>query len=145
MDRQPKATDWPDVPAARRRTMRAIKGKNTKPELLLRSMLHKAGYRFRLHRKDLPGRPDITFPSRHRVIEVRGCWWHRHADCRHCTTPRTRQEYWLPKFARNQARDAANEAALRALGWDVLVVWECELADAERLLNRVVRFLHLGE
>lgn len=136
-----KATDWPDVPETRRRVMRAIRGKDTKPELLLRSMLHRAGYRFRLHRKDLPGRPDLAFASRRKVIEVRGCWWHRHEGCRYCTTPRTRQDYWLPKLARNQERDRANEKALSALGWSTLVIWECEMADPGKLLERAAHFL----
>ena len=130
-----------DVPEARRRTMRAILGKDTKPEMLLRRMLHRAGYRFRLHCKALPGRPDLVFPSRRKVIEVRGCWWHRHAGCRYCTTPRTRIDYWLPKFSRNQERDAANERALLALGWDILVIWECELSDGPTGLEKARLFL----
>lgn len=130
-----------DVPEARRRTMRAIRGKDTKPEMLLRRLLHRAGYRYRLHYKALPGRPDLAFLSRRKAIEVRGCWWHRHTGCRHCTTPRTRTDYWLPKFARNLERDAANERALLELGWELLVIWECELSDGPASLKKAQSFL----
>ncbi len=136
-----RATAWPDVPEGRRRQMSAIRGKDTKPEVLLRSLLHRDGYRFRLHRRDLPGTPDIVFPSRRKAVELRGCFWHQHPGCRKCTVPQTRQDYWLPKLARNCERDRANEQALRELGWDVLVVWECEMGQTEQTLSKVRAFL----
>ncbi len=138
---KPRRPAFDDVPETRRRTMRAIRGKDTKPEMLLRRFLHRAGYRYRLHRKGLPGRPDLAFPSRRKVIEVRGCWWHRHTGCKYCTTPRTRTNYWLPKFARNLERDAANERALLGLGWELLVIWECELSDGRAGLEKARLFL----
>ncbi|MDX8541476.1 DNA mismatch endonuclease Vsr [Mesorhizobium abyssinicae] len=133
-------TDSP-VSAARSRTMRAIAKKNTKPEIRVRCRLHALGYRFRLHRSDLPGTPDIVLP-RHRVtIFVHGCFWHQHPGCRHATQPRTRQGYWLPKLERNVARDRAAAAALEALGWRVVVLWECELdsdAHIDTVLNNFI-------
>ena len=129
------------VDAARSRIMRAIKQKNTKPELAVRRLLHAMGFRFRLHRRDLPGRPDIVLPRRKTVIFVHGCFWHQHAGCRLANVPRTRTEYWLPKLARNQERDASAQALLEELGWRVLVVWECELADRDVLRSRLSCFL----
>ena len=130
-----------DVPEARRRVMAANRGKDTKPELLVRSLVHGMGYRYRLHRRDLPGRPDLSFSSRRKVIEVRGCFWHQHEGCPKATMPRTRPEFWSAKFARNRERDHENELALRALGWDTLVVWECETACIDNLAKRVAAFL----
>lgn len=116
--------DIVDAPT-RSRMMASIRGKNTRPELELRSALHNLGFRFRLHRKDLPGRPDIVL-TRHRVaIFVNGCFWHRHEGCRHATVPATRPEFWSAKFSANVARDRRNEALLEASGWRVAVVWEC--------------------
>lgn len=121
----------PGVPETRRRNMSAIRGSHTKPELVVRSLLHRLGYRFRLHRRDLPGRPDIVFLSRRKVVEVRGCFWHRHPDpaCRNAVMPTTRREWWEAKLAANVARDARNLAALEDAGWAVLVLWECEVRD----------------
>lgn len=130
-----------NVPDSRRRMMAAIKGKHTLPERLLRSALHRAGYRFRLHCRDLPGRPDLAFPSRRKAVEVRGCFWHQHPGCPKCSVPSTRREYWLPKLARNRERDLINERALTALGWRILVIWECELRDLPGVLRRARRFL----
>lgn len=113
--------------------MRSVKRANTKPELIVRQLLHSLGLRFRLHRRDLPGSPDVVLPRFRRVIFVHGCFWHRHTNCRYASTPKTRQEYWLPKFAANVERDACKEAQLRELGWKVIVVWECETKDKERL------------
>ncbi len=132
---------WEGVPEARRRIMRAVRGKDTKPELALRSMLHRAGYRFRLHRRDLPGTPDLAFPGRMRAIEVRGCFWHAHEGCPRARVPATRREYWVPKLEANRARDARNAKALRRLGWRLLVVWECEMSDGARVMRRAARFL----
>lgn len=99
------------------------------------------GFRFRLHRRDLPGSPDIVLPRYRSVVLVHGCFWHQHAGCRHATLPRTRAEYWLPKLARNAERDAQAEAALIALDWRVLVLWECEIANRDALRTRLCRFL----
>jgi len=107
--------------------MSRIANRDTAPERALRSALHRAGLRFRLHRRDLPGRPDIVLPSRRLAIFVHGCFWHRHEGCRFATTPATNAEFWQRKFASNTIRDAANVAALEALGWRVFVAWECEV------------------
>jgi DNA mismatch endonuclease Vsr len=132
--------DFTAVPAARRKNMAAIRGVGTKPEMLVRRTAHALGYRFRLHAKDLPGRPDLVFPGRHKVIFVHGCFWHRHG-CRHSVLPRTRQEWWQAKLEGNAARDRRDQDALRALGWRVLVLWECELRDVEGLRSLIVDFL----
>src|ERR1700683_4117479 len=106
--------------------MRAIRSTGMKPELAVRSLVHKLGYRFRLHRKDLPGKPDLVFPSRHKVIFVPGCFLHSHHGCRSAHVPKSNLDYWFPKLQRNQARDATNLEALCADGWKSLVIWECE-------------------
>lgn len=122
--------------------MSRIKGRNTGPELQLRSLLHRAGFRFRLHAKALPGRPDIVLPKFRTAIFVHGCFWHRHPGCRNATTPSTRHEFWQEKFDGNVSRDARNRADLAATGWTVLTVWECELkADAEGVVRRLSREL----
>lgn len=126
---------------ARSRTMQAIRKKNTKPELRVRRRLHALGYRFRLHRRDLPGTPDIVLPRHGVVIQVHGCFWHQHAGCRYSVQPRTRQEYWLPKLERNVSRDEAVAAELEALGWRVLILWECELGDEAALDARLLKFI----
>ncbi|WP_082085927.1 very short patch repair endonuclease [Pseudomonas sp. 21] len=117
--------------------MKSVKQKNTRPELLTRRLLHRLGVRFRLHGKDLPGTPDIVLPRHRTVIFVHGCFWHRHANCRYASTPKTRQHYWLPKFYANVERDLRKTAQLEALGWRVLVVWECETRDLNRLEGRL--------
>lgn len=114
--------------------MSRIRGKNTKPEMAVRRMLHAAGFRFRLHVKDLPGKPDIVLPKWRTVIFVHGCFWHRHEGCKDTTTPKTRTEWWLEKFAKNVANDLKKQSALEAAGWKVIVVWECEMKNAEELL-----------
>ena len=119
--------------------MRAVKRAHTAPEMIVRQELHALGLRFRLHRRDLPGSPDIVLPRLRTVIFVHGCFWHRHSDCRYATRPKTRQEYWLPKFAANIERDARKEAQLQALGWRVLLVWECETKRREELTLRLRR------
>lgn len=120
-------------PATRSRMMAGIRGKNTRPERIVRSFLHLRGFRFRLHRKDLPGRPDIVLPKYRTAIQVHGCFWHRHPGCRFATTPSSNAEFWQAKFAENVDRDARHEAALRQLGWRVLTVWECEVGSPEFL------------
>jgi DNA mismatch endonuclease, patch repair protein len=124
----------------RSENMRRIKSKNTKPEVLLRSLLHRQGYRFRIHCKDLPGKPDIVFPGRRKVVFVHGCFWHQHQDCREGRIPSSRQDYWGPKLKRNRERDAAAIAELRERGWEVEIVWECEVDVLERFA-RLERFL----
>lgn len=125
------------TPEQRRRTMAAVKSKNTAPELLVRRLLHAAGYRFRLHRKDLPGNPDIVLPKYRTLIFVHGCFWHQHSGCKAAARPSTRQEYWCAKLDGNINRDAANQAKLRSMGWRVIVVWECETKSAGVLLERL--------
>jgi len=126
---------------ARSRIMRGVRKKNTKPELLVRRELHAMGFRFRLHRRDLPGTPDVIMPRHRAAILVHGCFWHQHVGCRHANLPRTRTDYWLPKLARNVKRDAQTEKELVALGWRVLVLWECELRDGVALRNRLQAFI----
>ena len=119
--------------------MAAIKGKNTKPELLVRSWLHRNGFRFRLHRKDLPGTPDIVLPKYRTVIFVHGCFWHSHG-CGNSSVPRTRRAFWTAKLGTNRTRDKKMSVSLRKRGWRVVVVWECELrAHPDRTLTRIVR------
>ena len=125
----------------RSENMRRIRSNDTKPELALRSMLHKLGYRFRLHRKDLPGRPDIVFPGRSKVIFVHGCFWHQHLGCREGRMPGSRLDYWTPKLERNLVRDAATRKLLEEQGWGVLVVWECELRNSQALSKTMRQFL----
>jgi DNA mismatch endonuclease (patch repair protein) len=121
--------------------MARIRGRDTSPELALRRLLHGLGYRFRCHRADLPGTPDIVLPGRGKVLFLHGCFWHRHAGCRHATMPRTHPEFWRLKFERNLARDRRTRRALNRAGWSVGVVWECALRDEERLARRLLRFL----
>jgi len=121
--------------------MSRIGGKNTKPELLVRSILHKMGYRFRLHRNDLPGKPDITLPKYKKVIFVHGCFWHGHADCSRSKRPTTNIKFWRDKLDKNIERDKTLENDLKALGWKVLVVWSCEVKDPVRLKNKLLSFL----
>lgn len=128
------------TPEQRRRNMAAIRGKDTKPELVVRSLVHAMGFRFRLHRRDVPGRPDLVFMGRRKVIFVHGCFWHRHDGCRFAATPKTRAEFWQRKLEGNRRRDRDALAALAKLGWDTLVIWECEVAQAD-LATRIRRFL----
>lgn len=129
------------TPERRSANMRQIRSHNTSPELTLRRMLHRLGYRFRLHRNDLPGKPDLVFPARKKVIFVHGCFWHQHRECREGRVPGSRLEYWGPKLARNQERDAAAQSALVTQGWKFLVLWECELAQDAAAKKKVIQFL----
>lgn len=113
--------------------MSSIKGKNTKPEILVRQALRAAGYRFRLHRKDLPGAPDVVLPGRRIAVFAHGCFWHMHADCKNAKLPSTRADFWRSKLAGNVERDSQAVEALRAQGWRVLTVWECGTRDRETL------------
>jgi DNA mismatch endonuclease (patch repair protein) len=126
--------------------MSRIKGRDTKPEVRLRSALHRAGLRFRICRTDLPGRPDLVFPRQKLAVQVRGCFWHQHENCIGGRIPQSNLEYWKPKLERNAKRDAEKDAALRSLGWQVLVIWECEIktkdgmtATVDMLLNELGR------
>lgn len=119
----------------RSRNMSHVHGKDTKPEMVVRSFLHRQGFRFRLHVKNLPGHPDIVFPKYKTVIEVRGCFWHRHPGCRKATIPASNCIFWQDKLQQNVARDAKNDSALKALGWQIIVVWECQLRNNELLLQ----------
>ncbi|MBA89230.1 MAG: very short patch repair endonuclease [Phyllobacteriaceae bacterium] len=130
-------------PAERSENMRRIKSRDTKPEMLVRRLIHGMGYRYRLHKKGLPGKPDLVFSSRKKVIFVHGCFWHGHdaADCRDGKMPKSNTGYWLPKLARNKERDTANVAELEACGWQVMIVWDCETRDTETLGKRIRTFL----
>ena len=127
------------VSEQRSRNMSAIKSKNTKPEIKVRKVLHSMGYRFRLHRKDLPGSPDIVLPKYKTVIFVHGCFWHRHENCKYASTPKTRQEFWEAKFRENINRDKLNQENLSSKGWKIIVVWECEIKDKDFDLNRLFK------
>jgi DNA mismatch endonuclease (patch repair protein) len=118
---------------ARSRMMSGIKGKNTKPEILVRSMLHKMGYRFRLHMNNLPGKPDIVLPKYHTVVFVHGCFWHRHSGCKYAYIPKSRSDFWNEKFFKNIERDKVNREKLQKAGWVVLTVWECETKNVDLL------------
>ncbi|MDO5464825.1 MAG: very short patch repair endonuclease [Akkermansia sp.] len=126
------------TPEQRQRNMSAIKGKDTKPEIQVRKALHAQGYRFRLHRKDLPGKPDIILPKYKTVIFVNGCFWHRHPGCKYASTPSTNSDFWNAKFEENTARDKRNYAQLEELGWKVVVIWECEAKDIEKLIKKLL-------
>lgn len=121
--------------------MSRIRSKDTTPELIVRSLLHGLGYRFRLHRRDLPGHPDIVLPKYRVVILVHGCYWHRHKGCRFAYTPKTRIDFWQHKFDENIERDRNAMKALRQAGWSVLIVWECQISNEKSLATRLMRFL----
>jgi DNA mismatch endonuclease (patch repair protein) len=121
--------------------MRAVPTKNTTPELAIRSLLFRMGFRYSLHRKDLPGTPDIVFPGRRKAIFVNGCFWHGHSGCPKGRPPKSRPEYWLNKIDRNAQRDQVNIEQLGCLGWKTLTIWQCELKDESQLRSRLVDFL----
>jgi DNA mismatch endonuclease, patch repair protein len=121
--------------------MSRIKGKDTKPELIVRSLLHGMGYRYRLHDKTLPGKPDIVIRKHNTVIFVHGCFWHRHKGCEFAYAPKSRKEFWLKKFTDNVARDIRDQSALMMLGWKVQVIWECEVGNKDNLKKRITSFL----
>lgn len=145
----PKATPARQVPRPSRKMtaaerldrMRRIKKKHTKPELIVRRLVHGLGYRFRLHSSKYPGSPDLVLPKLKKAIFVHGCLWHSHEGCRFFRPPRFNQEYWIPKLARNKARDSRNLQELEASGWKVLVVWECEVSNKDALCERLRSFL----
>ncbi|WP_271200290.1 very short patch repair endonuclease [Methylopila turkensis] len=130
-----------ETSAARSAVMRAVKARDTKPERTVRRLAHALGYRFRLHRKDLPGTPDLVFPTRKKVVFVHGCFWHGHDCARGARTPKANADYWRAKVERNRARDARAVDDLAALGWEALVLWECALKDADAVACLLRGFL----
>ena len=128
-------------PEKRSAVMRRVKGRNTTPELAVRRALTRLGARYRLHRKDLPGKPDIVLPGRRLAIFAHGCFWHGHDCARGARVPKQNRDYWVGKVARNRARDAANREALTVLGWRVETIWECDLKDADALSERLAHLL----
>lgn len=129
------------TPLERSATMARVRARDTIPEKTVRRIAHGLGYRYRLHRRDLPGTPDLVFVSRSKVIFVHGCFWHRHQGCPLARLPKSRRAFWLPKLEGNAKRDARNVRVLRRRGWGVMTIWECELRDRARLTNRIRRFL----
>ena len=128
-------------PKHRSWNMSQIKGKNTKPELIVRSQLHRMGFRFRIHRKDLPGKPDIVLPKYKTVVFVHGCFWHRHKNCKYSYNPKSRKKFWQDKFQGNVERDKRNSKKLSSLGWRSVVVWECQTVDSAKLQNLIRKSL----
>jgi DNA mismatch endonuclease (patch repair protein) len=129
------------TPAQRRLNMQRIRSKGMKPEMRVRRLLHGLGYRYRLHVKTLPGKPDLVFPSRRKIVFVHGCFWHQHEGCKDSHIPLSRCDYWEPKLSRNAARDAEHTIALRELGYQVLAVWECQTRDVTALRAQLEDFL----
>jgi len=125
----------------RSRIMAKVKSKDTKPELAVRRLLHSLGYRYRLHRKDLPGKPDLAFPSRRKAVFVNGCFWHGHENCPRARLPSSNRNYWRAKLERNRERDERNLALLEEIGWSTMVVWECELRDVDAVVQNLTTFL----
>ena len=132
-------------PEVRSRIMASVRSKDTKPEMKVRRLLHGLGYRYRLHRSDLPGRPDLVFPSRRKIVFVNGCFWHNHADCVRASVPTTNRDFWRAKLSRNRERDESNVALLKESGWAVTTVWECQLEDLTATTERLTAFLDLQQ
>ena len=130
------------VSEQRSRNMSAIKSKNTKPEIAVRKLLHSMGYRFRLHRKDLPGSPDIVLAKYKTVIFVHGCFWHRHENCKYASIPKTRKEFWEKKFQANVKRDLEIQEKIKNIGWKYVLIWECEARNIESIEEKIKRFLN---
>ena len=129
------------TPQRRSENMRRIRSKNTKPEMIVRSQVHRLGFRYRLHGKDLPGKPDLVFRKRKKAIFVHGCFWHQHSACREGRVPGSRPQYWIPKLQGNKDRDAAHLSGLQTSGWQILVIWECEVSNQSQLNDRLLQFL----
>jgi DNA mismatch endonuclease (patch repair protein) len=127
--------------AERSECMRRIRGKNTKPEMIVRRLVFSMGYRYRLHRRDLPGCPDLVFPRFRKVLFVHGCFWHSHPGCKRATVPKSNKDYWYLKLENNRIRDDANQIALLSQGWGVMVIWECEIKNSY-LAEKIRQFLH---
>ena len=130
-----------DRPEVRSRTMRAVRSRDTGPEMVVRRLAHGMGYRYRLHRKDLPGAPDLAFPSRRKAVFVHGCFWHWHDCPRGDRMPKSNRDYWMRKLSRNRSRDAEHRKRLRGMDWDVLTIWECQIGDRAALRARLRAFL----
>lgn len=130
------------TPERRSENMRNIRAKNTSPEMMVRRIVHRMGFRYRLHVPGLPGKPDLVLTRLKKIIEVRGCFWHQHEGCIDSHVPKSRMEYWRPKLTKNVERDKINQAKLIADGWKILTLWECELRDSEEIRQRLKRFLH---
>jgi len=128
-------------PKQRKFCMSRIKGKNTKPEMVVRSLVHRMGYRYRLHDSKLPGKPDLVFKNRRKVVFVHGCFWHIHENCKYATMPKTRKRFWKEKLNANKKRDENNIKQLNRDGWDSMVIWECDLRKIDELGARVKDFL----
>ena len=128
-------------PEVRSRTMRAVRSRDTGPEMAVRRLAHGMGYRYRLHRKDLPGAPDLAFPSRRKAVFVHGCFWHWHDCPRGDRMPKSNRDYWTRKLSRNRDRDAEHRKRLQSMGWDVLTIWECQIGDRDALRARLRAFL----
>lgn len=120
--------------------MARVRDKHSKPEMVVRRIAHRLGYRFRLHRRDLPGTPDLVFPSLRKAVFVHGCFWHRHKGCARTTSPKTRRDYWAQKFEQNIRRDALKTKLLKARGWNVLIIWECQTFETDSLARRIDTF-----
>jgi DNA mismatch endonuclease, patch repair protein len=129
-------------PARRSAMMARIQSRNTRPEMAVRQTAHRLGYRFRLHRRDLPGSPDLVFPRRKKIVFVHGCFWHSHEACKFACTPKSNIEFWKSKLAKNAERDARVKGELEFMGWDVLVIWECETVDENFIISRLQE--HIG-
>ena len=129
------------ISASRSKNMSAIKSKNTKPEVEVRKLLHSMGFRFRLHKKDLPGSPDIVLPKYKTVIFVHGCFWHRHRNCKYASNPKTRVEFWNKKFKDNIERDIKNQEKLKSLGWKLKIIWECETKNNDKLREKLIHIM----
>ncbi|MSV29128.1 MAG: DNA mismatch endonuclease Vsr [Bryobacterales bacterium] len=129
------------TPAERSARMSLVRSKDTKPEMLVRRLVHGMGFRYRLHGRSLPGKPDLVFAGRRSVVFVHGCFWHRHGICKNTRWPKSKLDFWRPKLERNHERDVATRKALRKLGWRVLIVWECQLENLPRLSRRIRNFL----
>ena len=129
------------TPDQRAALMSRIRGRDTKPEMVVRRLVHALGFRYRLHRRDLPGSPDLVFRGRHKVIFVHGCFWHRHPGCKLAAVPKTGEDFWQRKFEQNVQRDRTVVELLKKNGWEVLIVWECETRKPEGLPEKVMEFL----
>lgn len=125
----------------RSKIMSLVRAKNTKPEMLVRHIVHGLGYRYRLHVRTLPGSPDLVFPKYRKIIFVNGCFWHSHDNCKYATIPKTRVDFWSEKLCRNRARDKRNIEVLNELGWNVMTIWQCETRAMDSVLDRIVSFL----
>lgn len=130
-------------PARRSNNMRHIRSSNTKPEITVRKILYSLGYRYRLHKKDLPGKPDLVFAKRKKIIFIHGCFWHQHnlTTCLDSKIPKSNKQYWNQKLKNNAQRDIRNQMALKELGWDILIIWECEIKNDKKLIKRMQKFL----